>query len=141
MEGFSVVSMLVFDSIVSGELRGLPLRLWVLMLRRSHAAGRSMGAVQRVADTQKMMAELLGVHQPDVSNALRELQRLGFVYRAPGDDGRRYWWVDARKAFNGSAKSHSHVLERQRVARRKAGHVAKVVELRSALAQAGAEVA
>jgi DNA-binding transcriptional ArsR family regulator len=121
-EGFTVRSKSVSQDIADGKLKGLAVRLFSLMEVRSVDSGLRIRHVNRVPDTQRVMAAALGVSEQSLSRALRELIQMGYVFKAREPDGRLYLFLDARRVTSGGASSHAAVLRRQAEQRRSNVH-------------------
>ena len=104
--GFTIVSNVMWQALADGVLGGESLRVLGYMLSKAKRNNRFEG-------TQAKIAEALGIKPPNVSRAFRELREAGFIIRVNEPSGCRFWYVDARRAFRGSAKWHAPVLERQ----------------------------
>lgn len=105
-EEFVVVSSVLWSDIAAAKVGGESLRvLAYLMTVCKHS--------NRFTETQAVIGERLGMRQPHVSRAFRELRESGYIIRVSDPDGHRYWYLDARRAFRGSPERHAKEMERQ----------------------------
>jgi len=73
----------------------------------------------RFEGTRAHVAQALDMHGPHVSRAWKELREAGLILRITEPEGKTFWYVDARRAFRGSAERHARELERQAKQRNK----------------------
>lgn len=122
-EEFVVVSTVLWSDIAAAKVGGEALRvLAYLMTVCKHS--------NRFTETQAVIGERLGMRQPHVSRAFRELREAGYIIRVSDPDGHRYWYLDARRAFRGSPERHAKEMERQAKQRSK-DRKSSVVALRA----------
>jgi hypothetical protein len=112
-EAFMMVSDLVWQDVMDKKLSGTTLRVFAFLASRVKMNNRFEGTQQGVAD-------LMGLAAPAVNKAFRELREAGYIIRITEPTGAKFWQLDARRVFRGSAKRHKGVVERQRKAAAKA---------------------
>lgn len=108
-----MVSDLVWQDVMDKKLSGTTLRVFAFLASRVKMNNRFEGTQQGVAD-------LMGLAAPAVNKAFRELREAGYIIRITEPTGAKFWQLDARRVFRGSAKRHKGVVERQRKAAAKA---------------------
>lgn len=111
-EGFTIVSNTLHQLIADGELAGDALRVFTFMQMHSKRNNRFEG-------TQQFIADGLGMLQPHVSRAMKQLRELQLLIKITEPNGLSFWYIDARRSFRGSAERYGVELARQQKRRDK----------------------
>jgi DNA-binding MarR family transcriptional regulator len=122
-EDFTVTAQTLWDDIAHGVLSGVTLRVFAHL-----ALGAKFS--NRLEITQVAVAQAMGISPQQVSVAFRQLKEKGYIIRITDPGGLKFWYLDARRTFRGSAERHAREQERQSKQRTK-DRVSKVHQLQA----------